>query len=166
MDEMHWRLRNDPGKGWFARGFRPTTVLNNTRGRVTVFGAIGVDPAGDPLEAHEFYDRGDMENMLDFMRSLHKKFGRMVVFMDNVSYHGKERLERLSRELDGEIAFRFFPPYTPELSPIEMFWREIRRHTRNTYFASVEKFISAVDSAIRNRVIRPIKMFDYLMPPT
>ena len=64
MDEMHWRLRNDPGKGWFARGFRSTTVLNNTRGRVTVFGAIGVGPAGAPLEAHEFYGRGDMESML------------------------------------------------------------------------------------------------------
>ena len=100
------------------------------------------------------------------MRSLHKKFGRMVVFMDNVPCHGKGRLERLSRELDVEIAFRFFPPYTPELGPIGTFWREIRRHTRNTYFASVEKFISAVDGAIRNRVIRPIKMFDYLMPPT
>ena len=144
-------------------GFRPTTILNNTRGRVTVFGAIGVDPAGAPLEAHEFYGRGDMENMLDFMGSLHKKFGRMVVFMDNVPCHGKERL---SRELDGEIVFRFFPPYTPEPGPIGTFWREIRRHTRNTYFASVEKFISAVDGAIRNRVIRPIKMFDYLMPPT
>ena len=119
-------------------------------------------PDGAPVEAHKFYDRDDMENMLDFMRSLHKELGRGVVFMDNVSYHGKEMLERLSREPDGEIAFEFFPPYTPEPCPIEMCWGEIWKHTRNTYFASVKKFISAVDGAIRNRVIRPIKMFDYL----
>ena len=106
-----------------------------------------------------------MENMLDFMRSLHKEFGKVVVFMDNVSYHSKEKLERLSREPGGEIVFRFFPPYTSEPSPIGTFWMEIRWHPRNTYFASVEKFISAVDGAIRNRVIRPIKMFDYFMPP-
>ena len=46
IDEMHWRLRNDPCRGWFVKGFRTTTILNNSRGRVTVFGAIGVDPAG------------------------------------------------------------------------------------------------------------------------
>ena len=59
------------------------------------------------MELHKFYDRANMENMIDFMRSVHRRFDRVAVFMDNMSCHCKEWLERPPRELDNDTVLVF-----------------------------------------------------------
>lgn len=65
------------------------------------------------------YDTANWANFEKFLRNLYKKFGKVLTYMDNAPYRGKARLRALAKETGGDIQFRFLPPYTPKLNPIE-----------------------------------------------
>ena len=92
-----------------------------------MFGVIGGG-------AHPFrlYDKASTENIRDFPLRVHASMGRILVFMDNVSYYRKGMLNYLARETNGGIVCRFFLLYALELVPVEPQWREIKRHLANT----------------------------------
>ena len=48
-----------------------------------------------------------------------------VIVMDNAAFHSKKRL--LSAAQIAGCKLLFFPPYSPELSPIEKFWARLKR---------------------------------------
>lgn len=54
-----------------------------------------------------------------------------VIVMDNASFHRKKQLHSLTEENGCHLIF--FPPYSPELNPIEKFWGWIKRHLRKIF---------------------------------
>ena len=92
------------------------------RKRVSLIGAIGKDG----IHHFEAYDTANWPNFEKFLRNLHKKFGKVLIYMDNAPYHGKARLREMTKETKGEMQFRFTLPYTPELNPIKTRWTPVK----------------------------------------
>ena len=57
----------------------------------------------------------------------HEKSGRVLVFMDNASFHKKAALRKMTHDTGGDMQFEFLPPHTPELNPIEAQWAQFKR---------------------------------------
>jgi transposase len=72
---------------------------------------------------------------------------RMVVVLDNASYHHAAALRPLLRKYRRVLELLFLPPYSPQLAPIERVWKLARRlATHNRYFPTLEELVSAVTS--------------------
>ena len=162
LDEAHLVLMERTGRGWFQRGGRagPKAVVPTSgrpRGRTSMFGVIG-----DGAHMFRFYDKADAGNLRDFLLRVHASMGRILVFMDNASYHRKGMLDDLARETDRGIVCRFFPAYAPELVPIEPQWREIKRHLANTVCFDIRDAKRTVMKGLRQGVIKTVRMQDCL----
>jgi len=56
-----------------------------------------------------------------------------VIRMDNASFHRKKVLRRLAEEAGFRIIF--FPPYSPDLNPIEKVWANFKKFLKH-YFSN------------------------------
>ncbi|MCG8529036.1 MAG: transposase [Desulfovibrionales bacterium] len=162
MDATHKMIRSMPARGWF-REKRPVFVMNGPRKEkivVTVIGAIGPDAA----HHFGFYDAGNWDNVKDFLARVHKKFGKVLMFMDNATYHRKDELAKITKKTNGDMQFEFFLTYTPELNPAEIQWREMKQRIAGTDIQTAEELISFVKSGISRKVIPIVAPPGYLIP--
>ena len=79
----------------------------------------------------------------------------VVVITDNAPYH-PSRLRLPWREKHAHrLALDFFPPYSPELNPIERVWKLARpRCLHNCYFENLKDIITAVEAEFANWTTR------------
>lgn len=85
-------------------------------------------------------------NAVSFERFLQKflkkrtrrKKKKALLVLDNARYHKAHELKDYLEEVKDRLELLFLPPYSPDLNPIEMVWRETRRNvTSNRYFGSL-----------------------------
>ena len=64
----------------------------------------------------------------------------------------------------GDIELIFLQAYTPQLNPIEIQWRVLKRLPRDRYFVFIEELEAAIVSLVDKRQMRPVKIMKYAMP--
>jgi transposase len=63
---------------------------------------------------------------------------KILLVLDNARYHHAVINRALFNSIKQKIKFLFLPAYSPELNPIESFWKKTRRGvTHNRYFESL-----------------------------
>ena len=80
------------------------------------------------------------------MLELSSQFPDDIVLLccDGAAWHKARFLE-----LPENIALFYIPPYTPEMNPIELIWKEIRkRGFRNEVFATLDKVLDRLCDTI------------------
>lgn len=123
----------------------PILLHAPTRKSVACFGAVQVR-TGKLLTAFE-----PKFNAVSFQRFLRRllqrcpRGRRLVVILDNATYHHARVLRSWLRRHRTRLTLLFLPPYSPELNPIERVWKLARRlATHNRYFATLAELIEAV----------------------
>ena len=125
---------------------------------MTVFGVLA-----DGMCIRKTYEAANTSNCEDFLRYVYKRTGPIFIIMDNASYHSKKMIERLRRE-GLKIEARFLPPYSPDLNPMETQWREDKRAVHGRTYPSVMALVKAVKDAVKSGVVKPVKMYGWLLP--
>jgi transposase len=63
---------------------------------------------------------------------------KILLVLDNARYHHAVINRAFFNSIKQKIKFLFLPAYSPELNPIESFWKKTRRGvTHNRYFESL-----------------------------
>lgn len=163
---MHMVLKGIIRKGWYRKKKRSkrtggirVDVGGRRKGRATMIGIIG----DGGLHYFEFCDSGNIENVEKFLMRAYKKFGKLLIFTDNASYHSEKMFDRLYEQTNGGIIAEFLPEYTPELASIESQWREIKRFIANLFFVDIEEMKDAVMDGLSRGLIKIVKVHDYLI---
>ena len=133
-------------RGWYPRGeskFAPVT-LSSTRAHM--LGAL-YDGELDLV----FPDKVDKYAIEKFLRSQLARHGKVIVILDNASWHHAKNVRALEDEFAGRLRLVHLPPYTPELNSIELVWRMIRKAIANTVYETVDGLTDAVTSALLSR---------------
>ncbi len=113
----------------------------------------------------KFYDKSNTDSFLDFIKSLQKQFGKkLLLFADNASYHKSKPIKNHIKISKKKIKIKYFPPYTPELNPIEIQWREEKKGIANTFFANKSEMEKHMQKRLDNGDVKVVKIFKYLMP--
>lgn len=69
---------------------------------------------------------------------------RIVLILDKAGWHISQTLK-----LPDNLVLLHLPPYSPELNPVELLWREIRRkHFHNKIFNSLDEVEDTLNSAL------------------
>jgi transposase len=126
----------------------PVLLHHPTRRSVGYFGAVRL---GDGRflyrrETERFGGETFLDFLCQFYRANRATRRRLVLVLDNASYH-HARLHKAWREAhEDRVALEFLPAYSPELNPIERVWKFTRRRClHNRYFPHLERVIDAVE---------------------
>ena len=107
-----WNVHN----GWYPKGRPVTTAVSLSHKRFYSFGALS---NGKKKFLCRFYDRANTDSFVDFVGYLHKRYEKVLLFVDNASYHRSSKVQEEVKKLGGKVVMRYFLPYTPELNPTE-----------------------------------------------
>ena len=74
---------------------------------------------------------------------------RVVILIDNAPWHRGKPIDDALRD-NPHLAFKRLPSYSPQLNPIERFWKKLRRRaTHNRLFDAVADLKSSVRNGLR-----------------
>ncbi len=99
------------GIPWEGPVYAPS---NLSKERFYSFGAL----SANGLDCR-FYKKAKYA-FIRLLRVLRRKYGKVLLFVDNASYHRAALVGEQLAEWNGDVAPKFLPPYTPELSSIDL----------------------------------------------
>ena len=112
---------------------------------------------------HRHYDRGNTEYMIDFVRSIREKYGKALLVMDNASYHKSRALVKEIEAYGGDIRLEYLPAYSPDLNPVEMVWKELKKYIANGIYQRVNDMTKAMDGMLRDGTVVPPSLPGYAL---
>ncbi len=107
---------------WAPEGKRPICRVTGSHERTVVFGAM--DMQGEQIFRQ--YDSFDGESFLDFLKQVHRRYGRLYLFLDKAKQHYKTKkvLEYIRRNR-ATLRVRWIPVGSPAFNVMEECWRQM-----------------------------------------
>jgi transposase len=132
MDEARFGLKSWHRRRWCPRGRRPPWVVEDRYEWLWLYAAV------EPCSGQSFFlllPCLDSRCFALFVKGLRRRYRRhrVGVVLDNSPSHTSHRVAWPRHMLPLRL-----PPYSPELNPVERFFKELRRRLANRIFASLE----------------------------
>lgn len=143
QDEANFGRITDPAACWAPQKKRPNVPCLKIREYKSVYGAVS------PQNGESFFlvlDKNDTEHMNIFLENLSMKFNDFLILLclDRATYHKSADLK-----LPHNITLFLLPPRTPEMNPVEIVWREIRKiGFKNKCFDSLKAVVEKLHEVI------------------
>lgn len=138
-------------KAWFLKGQNPSCSINWTKMKGNVLGAVDVN------NGYEFFakrkEKVNSETFIEFIHDLIDEFGEFILIMDNAPWHTSKKVNPVLDELSDIISVHFLPKYSPDLNPVELFWRVAKSRLSNRLFKTKNQFHKAVEKAVSDITI-------------
>lgn len=107
--------------------------------------------------------RCNAQTYLQFLKSLLRKYGKIVLIVDGVGYHfEKEHVQKFYAENKEKLKIIQLPSYSPELNPIEQTWKKIKKWLSGRIWSNKEELQQQLAIALNNPDFM-IKFYDYLV---
>ena len=157
VDEAGVMRGTSPGYGWRQAKSRDEVRTGFSTKAVRLFGALGKD------RIHvKAVERTNSKTFVGFLKELRQEYGRLVILLDNASYHKYRVVDEFVKSTCGEIKLVYLLPYTPQLNPIEIQWRVLKGMLAGRYFESTYGLVNAITNLIDSGQMRPVKLMKYL----
>lgn len=142
QDEMRFGTRTDLGRVWTPKGVRPSG--EQRIGYEYGYLSVAVNPLRGDIFLLVLPDMR-VESFQTFLKEFEDSLlNSTTLITDGAAAHCSSRLkfgERLQLEQ--------IPPYSPELNPVERFFKELRKELKNRVFDSYEQVEAAVIEAVK-----------------
>nr|MDO8117096.1 IS630 family transposase [Candidatus Sigynarchaeota archaeon] len=134
-DECSVRQAPTCMKMWAPKGKTPVVKSPGGRARQQIIGALR--PAtGEVLSA--FAKNLKAPVFIKFLKHIichYHAAGKIILVVDNAKAHHAKIVQRFLDAVSHKLKVLFLPPYSPELNPIEQFWKYMRyKITHNRYY--------------------------------
>ena len=145
MDAVHPTQATKITAGWIKKGVDKPIETTGSRTRLNIVGAIQLGHLADAIINR--YETVNSESIVDFLkrtRAAYHARGRIHLILDGAGYHRSRQVVDVAEKLN--ITLHYLPPYSPNLNPIERFWKVMNKHARNNhYFATANAFRERID---------------------
>ena len=137
QDEAGFGRITDPAACWSPPKKRPNVPCLKIREYKAVYGAVC------PESGESFFmvlDKNNTEHMNIFLENLSLKFADFLILLclDRAPWH-----KSLDLIIPNNITLFLLPPRTPEMNPVEIVWREIRKiGFKNKCFDSLKSVVN------------------------
>lgn len=161
QDEAGFGRINKPKYCWCIEGVRPSVPCRHIRECRYAYGAIA------PKDGESFFLVLPYCNtvcMNIFLQELSKAYPKDLILLaaDNAGWHRSKALE-----IPKNIKIFILLPYTQELNPIELIWREIRKNGfKNEVFATINKVVDRLcdtSNVLTTDTIKSITGWDWVL---
>ena len=127
-------------------------MLNKSQ-KIHVFGAISSKRRFVKLS-----EKINSKKFLAFIKRLKKNVRRLCIITDNGRWHLTK--EVLSFVKENKIVMIRIPPYSPEVNPIEQYWKNNKGHLATKAYFDKKGLVREVKSALRMDILVP-NLCDY-----
>ena len=141
MDEASIQFAPTLIRMWSLKGHQPEILTYGGRLRQHLIGAV------DPIEGkvHIAFSEGlktiQFQHFLEGLLARNPHAGKLVVVLDNARAHHSKEVEPFLTANHDRLELLFLPNYSPNLNPMEWFWKFLRTQvTHNTFFANFKEF--------------------------
>lgn len=159
LDEASCMVGGRNGYGWLPVGGHETIPMSWSKKSVRLMGVLG-----DGWFHIAIVDSTNSETLKSFMDKVREGVGNVAVVLDNVSSHKSQTMDEYERDSNGGMVRIFLPKYTPQLNPIEMLWRDLKRALAGNYFDSIDDLKATITGIVNNSELAPPKLMDYMLP--
>lgn len=145
MDEGRFGRVDLPQRCWAPKRLRPSCPSQIIREYSYAFAALS--PSDGRLESL-IYPSADSDVMAFFLKQVSDGFKdeSVAIFMDKAAWHTTAKLA-----VPDNIRLESLPPYSPQLNPVEVLWKELRKdHFHNKVFESMDAVDDQLESGLRN----------------
>ncbi|MHA1492239.1 MAG: IS630 family transposase, partial [Promethearchaeota archaeon] len=130
---------------WSLKGHQPEILTFGGRKRQHLIGAVEPlagrvhVPLSEAMKAKQF------EHFLEGLLARYKDAGKILLILDNARAHHSKELEPFLKANEEKLELMFLPPYSPDMNPMEWFWKFLRKEvTHNTFFDTFKEFQRAM----------------------
>lgn len=121
-------------KKWISAGKRPIVTVTGSRKKTIVFGCLSLD--GKQLFRQ--YDKFDSNTFVDYLKQLHKRFGKCIIFVDRATPHCSKITKQYLAQHKDTIRLEYFPVGSPEFNAVEECWRQGKYNILSTYYTTFD----------------------------
>jgi transposase len=131
FDEARFGLISWHRRRYCPKGFRPPYVVRRSYQWTYLYAAV------EPTTGESFclylpgMDDGSLEIFLEELSKAYPE-NHLLVVLDGAPSHRSEQIDHPEN-----VSLTMFPPYSPELDPVERWFQEFRRKLSNRTFESV-----------------------------
>jgi transposase len=167
LDEFGSNLDMQPTQGWAPRGERAISVIpRNTPVNTTTIAAITPQGMGPALMVTGAVDQLTFNSYLEQVLAPTLRPGQ-IVLTDNLSAHKSERAAEIIASCGCQL--RYLPPYSPDYSPIELAFAQIKADLRRAAARTREALEVAIATALGQITAADARAFfkhcGYRFPP-
>jgi transposase len=151
-------------KTYAPEGWRIYLRAPLTRAHLSVIGAM--TPEGD-LSVHIQEKPINGWNIILFLTHLLKRFDRLLVVWDGSPIHRSELLHLFIHQVGPRrLQTFFFPPYAPEMNPVESLWRQLKNEElANLSCQNIGSLAQELRLAVNKIRVRPSLIRSYFDEP-
>jgi hypothetical protein len=161
FDEARFGTHTKIGYGWFPKGKRTPVKVKIGYKAFYVYGAVSAK-TGSNYSAS--FPNVNTESMNEYFKMLSEYYSsrKIAVIMDGAGWHRSRGLE-----IPENIDIFLLPPYSPELNPVERFWRYLKQNVvHNRLFESleeIEKSLQTFLDGLQNHTVAQLCNNNYLI---
>ena len=127
--------------------------VSNRYQKFHVFGALGIKDVKTKIS-----QKINAKKYLPFLRRLNKYYKKMCIIVDNAKWHLTKAILNFIK-IQGIKMIRLLP-YSPELNPIEQFWKNIKQCIGTKQVFTKSELLLELQKALRKNIFMP-KISDY-----
>ena len=160
FDEGRFGLRSTTMRIWAEKGKRLRVHVQ--QGFKNFYGYTSVCPF-DGSNFTLLMPGVNTQYMSKYLEKLSEKYKgyELIIFMDQAGWHKSKGLI-----IPKNIKIIFLPPYSPELNPVERFWKFIKREVlHNVVYETLDKLAIAIENfykTIENETLKRLCACSYL----
>ena len=132
-DECRITLEDNPYYAWNKKGQTPVKKqkLDIHKGQ-NIFGALSIKTGKVIYSLTQKKNGIESAKFLNKVKSFKNKHygdkGKVLLLWDNVSCHKSKEVKDWLVKNPNQVELDNFPPYSPEMNPIEHVWKELKRN--------------------------------------
>jgi len=118
MDESFFTYDSLVRKVWIGRDSRPVVTVTGSHQHSVLYGALSLDGR----QLFRQYDDFDGKTFFDYLKLIHRKFERCILFLDRATQHQTEEVLSYFERHELTLVPVWEPRASPEFMPLEGCW--------------------------------------------
>ena len=169
FDEAFFKRETSIIRSWYLKGSKPEVLREPSFQKIGVYSAVNPKTGKLFSIIDDYFDSEGVKVYLDLLLKSTKSKKKIVLVLDNAAPHKSKIIKEYIKEHDKRIELLYLPPYSPDLQPAELIWRELRKERiHNRYFPSKQCLLDTIEEYLKlysrkNNKFQNLCRFNYVV---
>lgn len=127
-DECKLQSEPNPFYRWSRKNRPQVMKILREKKAVSFYGGLSMNRGNVIGHQCSWQDSSETIKFLEQIKKKYRGLGKVLLIWDNASWHKSKMIRQWLEDNPEVVKLMNFPPYSPDLNPIEHVWKEMRRY--------------------------------------